>query len=75
MKKVNARLAELRYLTESKGLTVLQFNAKCIHLRVVGKCQVDYWPRTGTAWVVGRPGKKLGKGCSPAQVCDAAQQL
>jgi hypothetical protein len=45
------RLAELMKLSAIHGFDVHAFSP--IHVRVHGDIDVDYWPTTGKAWVVG----------------------
>lgn len=66
--KFESNLSELRKLKDLLGLEVWQFSD--IHLRIVGKELIDYWPTTGKAWVVGS--HEGGRKMSVAQACDLA---
>ena len=68
--KYESNLAELRKLKDMHGLEVLEFNK--IHLRIVGKKLVDYWPSTGKAWVVGST--EQGRAMTVQQVCELVLQ-
>lgn len=56
--KYAKNIEELQTLRASLGLEVPEFSK--IHLRIVGKQSVDYWPSTGRAWITGsRQGSRL----------------
>ena len=59
LREYELNLAELRKLKSRYELEVWEFSR--IHLRVVGKMQVDYWPSTGKAWETGsfEPARKM----------------
>lgn len=44
-------VSELRKLHEVYGLEVYEHSR--LHLRIVGKLVIDFWPSTGRAWEVG----------------------
>jgi hypothetical protein len=56
-------LSELRKYSEILGVEVWEFSP--IHLRIVGKNLVDFWPTTGKAWMLGS--------YSPARIMTALQ--
>src|SRR5258708_24307936 len=60
-------IEELKALKEiTPGLEILEFQS--FHLRLIGTRAVDFWPTTGTAWVV-------HDYANPSKVMTAAQAV
>lgn len=66
--RLKANREELAVLASSLGLEVWEFTN--LHLRIVGKRMVDFWPSTGTTWVVGS--EERGMRLSVREACDLA---
>jgi hypothetical protein len=61
-------VSELRRLYGPLGLEIWEFSG--VHLRIVGKNLVDFWPTTGKAWMVGS--RRKGRVMTASEVCDLA---
>lgn len=55
--KLKTNREELKVLASSMGLEVWEFSN--VHLRIVGRQIVDYWPSTDRAWIIGETGRAL----------------